>query len=160
MTSTWIRLLMKKLPLLFLLFSVLAVEGQEIGLQLYSVRHQSDEDLEGTLQRVGEMGIHYVEGGGFGTYGLKNDAFNKLLAVNKLNMVSVGASFDELRDSLDKIVSRAASVDARHVVWFWVPHQDTIFRIKETQLAIHVFNEAGRKLMQSRITLCYHPHGY
>jgi hypothetical protein len=48
--------------------------------------------VPGTLQQISKWGIKEIEGGG--TYGLPLDEYKKMLADNKLTMVSVGAIFN------------------------------------------------------------------
>jgi sugar phosphate isomerase/epimerase len=74
--------------------------------------------------------------------------------------VSVSGSYEDFRDTPEKIISKAKEYGAKYAVCFWIPHKDTIFTIEETQKAIEVFNATGKKLKAQGITLAYHPHGY
>ena len=82
--------------------------AQEYGLQLYSLREQFKKDVPGTLQQINKWGIKEIEGGG--TYGLPIDEYKKMLADNKLTMVSVGADFQLLK------TNPQAAVDERKKV--------------------------------------------
>lgn len=77
-----------------------------------------------------------------------------------MNIVSVSGSYEEFRDTPEKIITKAKAYGAKYAVCFWIPHKDTIFTIEETQKAIEVFNTAGKKLKSEGIMLAYHPHGY
>ncbi len=134
------------------------VNAQEIGLQLYSLRDQFAKDVPGTMAKVKEMGIKQIEGGG--TYGLSFQEYIKLLAQNGLSMVSFGADFDRLANNPQFVADEARSFGAKYVMCAWIPHHGNEFTIEDVKKAILVFNEAGKILAKSGLSLCYHPHGY
>ena len=132
--------------------------AQEYGLQLYSLREQFKKDVPGTLQQISKWGIKEIEGGG--TYGLPFDKYKKLLAENKLTMVSVGADFQLLKTNPQAAVDSAKRYNAKYVVCFWIPHKDNDFDITNAKEAVEVFNNAGKILKDNGISLCYHAHGF
>jgi sugar phosphate isomerase/epimerase len=134
------------------------MQAQEVGLQLYSLRDQFKEDVPSTLALISEWGIRKIEGGG--TYGMSIDSFRELLAENDLNVVSVGASFEELESDLEKVIANAKAFGASYVMCAWVPHNDNKWDLEETQHATDVFNTAGKVLEENGLTLAYHAHGY
>lgn len=150
---------MKKIPITLLIFLVgFQLTAQEVGLQLYSLRNQFKEDVPGTLKIINGWGITKIEGGG--TYGLSMDEFKKLLTENELDVVSVGASFDDLEHNVDKVIENAKVFGAKYVMCAWVPHDDNKWDLEETEHATKVFNKAGKVLKKNGITLAYHAHGY
>ncbi|HZB14332.1 MAG TPA: sugar phosphate isomerase/epimerase [Chryseolinea sp.] len=132
--------------------------AQEIGLQLYSLREQFKKDVPGTLQQINKWGIKEIEGGG--TYGLPLEEYKKMLADNKLTMVSVGADYEMLKNNPQAAVDEAKKFNAKYVVCFWIPHDGNNFDISNTKEAVEVFNRAGKILKENGISLCYHPHGF
>ncbi len=132
--------------------------GQELGLQLYSLRNQFKTDIPGTLKIISDNGITKVEGGD--SYGMPQDEFKNLLKENDIDVVSVGASFEDLKKNPEKIIENAKSYGATYAVCFWIPHTDTIFTINEAEMAIKTFNASGKKLKAEGINLVYHPHGF
>lgn len=130
----------------------------EIGLQLYSLRNEFKDEIDGTLRKIEKWGIREIEGGD--TYGLTLDEYKKLLKDHQLKMVSVGADYDQLRENPQSAVDLAKAFGARYVVCFWIPHNDDDFTIREVREAIKVFNTAGKLLAENGLSLCYHPHGY
>jgi sugar phosphate isomerase/epimerase len=132
--------------------------AQEYGLQLYSLREQFKKDVPGTLKKISQWNIREIEGGG--TYGLPLEEYKKMLADNKLVMVSVGADFDLLKTNPQAAVDEAKKFNAKYVVCFWIPHKGDTFDISNMKEAVQVFNAAGKKLKENGISLCYHPHGY
>lgn len=132
---------------------------KEIGLQLYSLRNEFKNDVEGTLDLVENWGIREIEGGG--TYGLSMEAFKGLLRENKLKMVSVGADYNQLKNDPQSAIDNAKAFGARYVVCFWIPHEnDDVFTIEHMREAAEVFNRAGKMMAENGLSLCYHPHGY
>jgi sugar phosphate isomerase/epimerase len=144
--------------ILALSFSLHFVQAQEIGLQLYSLRNQFKTDVPGTLAKIKSWGIKEIEGGG--TYGLSMDEYKKLLAQNKLKMVSIGAGFDKLATNPQSVADEAKAFGARYVMCAWVPHEGDDFTMKDIKKAITVFNSAGKLLHEAGISFVYHPHGY
>ncbi len=88
----------KLLSLLAIALFTVPLSAQEVGLQLYSLRNQFKTDVPGTLKIINEWGITKIEGGG--TYGLPMDEFRGLLEQNNLDVVSVGAGFEDLERPL------------------------------------------------------------
>lgn len=148
----------KKIFLATALFVItLPVFSQEIGVQLYSFRKQLPGNVPGMLEKISKMGIKELEGGD--SYGLPVDEFKSLLKKNNLEMISVGADFQQLAKNPQASVDLAKTYGAKYVVVFWIPHTD-VFTIDDAKNAVVVFNTAGKLLKENGITLCYHAHGY
>ncbi|HEX9956488.1 MAG TPA: sugar phosphate isomerase/epimerase [Fibrella sp.] len=129
-----------------------------VGLELYSFREQFKTDLPGTMAKVRQMGFREVEVAG--TYNITPTAFRKELDKNGLKAVAMGADFADLESNVPKIIADAKALGVRYVVCFWIPHTANLFTISDADRAIDVFNTAGRLLAESKLTLCYHTHGY
>ncbi len=134
------------------------MNAQEIGIQLYSLRNQFKKDVSGSLKTISDWGLTNLEGGR--TYGLSFQEFDALLTQYGLDVVSVGASFEELRDSPNKVLENAKQFSAKYVMCAWIPHKGNEFNIENVKEAVAVFNKAGKLLKESGITLAYHAHGY
>ena len=63
-----------------------------IGLQLYTVRDHMEKDLEGTLQRVAEIGYQEVELGSFDYYGKKPAELRRILTDHGLTVIRIRRS--------------------------------------------------------------------
>jgi len=151
---------MKKITILVLLVAFgISMSGQEVGLQLYSLRNQFKTDVPGTLKIINEWGITNLEGGG--TYGLLMEEFQGLLKKNNLDVVSVGVGYDDLKaGKLDGLIENAKAFGAKYAMCAWISHEGNNFDIAKTKEATEVFNTAGKKLKEEGITLTYHAHGY
>ncbi len=145
------------LLLLITLFVNEVGTAQEVGLQLYSLRNQFKGDVEGTLKTIQNWGISKIEGGD--TYGVPPEEFRKLLAKYDLEVVSVGASFEELADP-QQVVEKAKFYGAEYVMCAWIPHEGDDFTFEDAQKAVEAFNRAGEVLAEEGLVLAYHPHGY
>lgn len=149
---------MKLLPIIALCLLAAGISAQTvIGLQLYTFRNEFKQDVPGTLQKIGAMGIREIEGGG--SYGLPLDEYKQMLAKNKLTMVSVGADYKVLETNVQQVVKDAKTFGAKYVMCAWVPH-NAAFTKEDADKAIAVFNKAGKVLKENGITFCYHAHGY
>ncbi|WP_223198223.1 sugar phosphate isomerase/epimerase family protein [Maribacter arenosus] len=139
-------------------FGIHQLSAQEIGIQLYSLRNQFKNDVEGSLKIIRDWGLTNLEGGG--TYGLSFEEFDGLLDKYKLDVVSVGASYDDLKDNPEKALANAKQFGAKYVMCAWISHEGNNFDIEKTKEAVEVFNKAGKLLQEEGITLAYHAHGY
>jgi sugar phosphate isomerase/epimerase len=147
------------LAILFLgLLVIPSLNAQEVGLQLYSLRNQFKNDVEGTLKTIHDWGITKIEGGD--TYGMPLQEFLSLLKKYDLEVVSVGASFEELASDPQAVAAKAKAYGANYVMCAWIPHKGDEFNIEDTRKAVEVFNTAGEILDRDNIILAYHPHGY
>jgi sugar phosphate isomerase/epimerase len=139
-------------------FSDPTLFAQEFGIQLYSLRNQFNTNIEESLKTIADWGINTIEGGD--TYGMKENEFRALLTKYELNPISIGASYEDLRDHPEKVAQKALRYGARFVMCSWIPHDGNRFNIENTKAAVKVFNEAGAVLKREGIILAYHAHGY
>jgi sugar phosphate isomerase/epimerase len=149
---------MKKFTNFLILISTTFIPAQEVGLQLYSLRNQFKKDVPGTLKLIHDWGIKYIEGGE--TYGLSLEAYKELLKKNGLEMVSVGTSYEELRDNPEKVIQTAKDFGSKYVMVAWIPHDDNNFGFNDIKKATDIFNNSGKLLKKEGLSLTYHPHGY
>ena len=130
----------------------------DIGLQFYSLRNQFDKDIPGTMKLISDWGIKTIEGGE--TYGMELEEFLPLLDQYDLQVVSIGADFDELASSPQTSIEKAKAYGAKYVMCPWIPHDGDNFTFEDTQKAVDVFNTAGKIISDAGLVLVYHPHGY
>jgi sugar phosphate isomerase/epimerase len=128
-----------------------------IGLQLYSLRDAFAKDVPGTLDKVKNYGIKYVELAG--TYNLPPEKFKELLDARGLVALSGHFPFDRFRDDPEGIAKDAKALKLKYAGCAWITH-DGDFDEKECRQAIEVFNRAGEVLAKHGIKFFYHTHGY
>lgn len=128
-----------------------------IGLQLYSLRDQFSKDVTGTLDRVRDLGIQYVELAG--TYKLAPEEFKKQLDAKGLKPISAHFGFDRFAKDPEAVAREAKTLGVQYAGCAWIPHQDP-FDEKTAREAAAVFNRAGETLAKHGLKFFYHIHGY
>ena len=119
-----------------------------------------EQNLPEAFSQINQWGIKVVEGGG-ALYGHPVEEYKNQLLKNDLQIVSVDASFEELRDNPMAVVYKARYFDSRFATFYWIPHDAKKgFGIMDAKGAIEVMNKAGKLLKENGITLQYHAHGY
>ncbi|MDO3388520.1 TIM barrel protein [Gilvimarinus sp. SDUM040013] len=140
--------------------SSMPVFAHEYGLQLYSLRHQMEEDMPLAFSQISDWGLHAVEGGSM-LNGMPLDEYKAELAKNQLKIVSVDTNYAELRDNPIAAVYKAKYFSADYATFYWIPHgENRPFSIEDAKEAVAVLNSAGKLLEENGITLQYHAHGY
>lgn len=131
--------------------------GGILGLQLYSLRHQMEKDVPGTLKLVSDWGLSEVETAGY--YGRTAAAFAEELKRANLTAKSMHAGYDLLRDNLKQAVADAKALGATYVTTAWITHKPP-FTIDHAKAAAAHFTEWGRALKNEGLGFMYHLHGY
>jgi sugar phosphate isomerase/epimerase len=131
--------------------------GGTLGLQLYSLRHQMEKDVPGTLALVRDWGFREVETAGF--YGGTAADFARQLKRANLKATSMHAGYDQLRDNLKQAAADARALGARYVTTAWISHAPPFKREDADRAAAH-FTEWGRALKAHGRRFMYHLHGY
>ncbi len=134
------------------------VAGGNVGLQLYSLRHEFErEGVTKTLDRIQAMGFRYIEGGG--TYGLTPQTYKAELDRRGLQMVSTMTSYDNLRFKMSDAIASAKFFGAEYLGTAWIPHEGAFTEAKAREAAL-VFNQAGAACKAAGLKFFYHIHGF
>jgi sugar phosphate isomerase/epimerase len=140
--------------------------GLPLGLQLYSVRQQMGEDLEGTLAAVGAAGYTEVEAAALP----KKDAAEVRGALDKagLRCVSAHHPFGDLHARFDEIVAYDKQLGVRFIICSspgyrtppaaGAPGPRPAFTIDDWHYNAEQFNAMGEKLAAQGIRFGYHNH--
>jgi sugar phosphate isomerase/epimerase len=128
-----------------------------LGLQLYSLRAQFAKDVPGTLDKVRDFGIKYVELAG--TYGVKPEKFKAELDARGLKAISAHFPYERFRDDLDGLTKEAKALGVKYIGCAWIAHKGA-FTEQDCRDTIKVFNKAGEELSHAGIRFFYHTHGY
>ena len=125
-------------------------------LQLYSLRHETDADAEGTLRQVPSLGFDGVEL--VGTYGWSSDKWRALLAETGLSVVAAHTSLEALEDNLTPLLDFHRALDVSRFVVTALP------RAPQTAERYHDgarrLNAAGQRLAAEGFSLAYHHHDF
>ena len=124
----------------------------KIGL-IGIVGEDAKTDYWGTMRRVAEIGYRGIEGGG---ELLRGDVAENLKRFHDLGLqvLTVGASRESLRDDLPKIIADAQALQAPRVTVWWGPCETREAVLQDADL----YNAAGATLASEGLTLCYHNH--
>ena len=133
-----------------------ALKGR-IGLEMYSLRDALQKDFPGTLQLMHRMGFTEVEVPQL--YGRSAVEMRKALLQNHLEPTSLLCSYEQLRDSLDKMISDAQALHVKYVGCTWIPHGSVLTR-EDADKAAALFNKVGAVLKAHHLHFIYHTHGY
>lgn len=118
------------------------------------VGEETKKDLWGTMQKVAEIGYQGIEGGPMQL--LEGDVAANLRRFHELGLqvITVSASREQLRDHLDKTISNAIALQAPHVSVWWGPCNTKDELLRDAEL----YNSAGARLAAEGLKLCYHNH--
>jgi sugar phosphate isomerase/epimerase len=130
-----------------------------LGVQLYSYRHQTADDLPGVLAKIRGLGFRYVE---VGPGLLSGEDMRAALDAADLRAAQTHVGLELLRDDPQAAIdfTRAVGADAMGVAWFKTSPPDQILSEAEVREAARVFNAACPLAQQANLKLFYHIHGY
>ncbi|MEM7454088.1 MAG: sugar phosphate isomerase/epimerase [Planctomycetota bacterium] len=135
---------------------------ETIGLQLWTVRNQLEEDPRKTMEAISEAGYKQVE-----LMDVMNQASEIVPIASELFM-GVNSAFlnwqtlanpGEGVPTIDEIISEAVDWRLNHLVFGYIGkgHRETADHYKRH---IEAANEAGAKAKEAGIQLCYHNHSF
>jgi len=128
----------------------------KLSIQLYTVRDQFTADPAGTLKKLKEIGLNYVEGGGsFG--GDTASEGRKLL--DELGLKASGAhiGLPSWENEFDKVIEEAKTIGVDYVIVPWI--DQAVYADGWEKFALKL-NEIGQKVKDAGLTLAYHNHAF
>ncbi|WP_059105967.1 sugar phosphate isomerase/epimerase family protein [Shouchella shacheensis] len=125
-----------------------------IGLQLYTLRNETEEDFAGTLQKVKDIGYEGVEFAGFGGYSASE--LKELLASIGLQAFSSHVPLQTLRDDLEETIRYHKEAGIHYII---CPFLDESER-SEYELLAATLDEIGGTCREAGLTFCYHNHDF
>ncbi|MBN1873837.1 MAG: sugar phosphate isomerase/epimerase [Anaerolineae bacterium] len=127
-----------------------------IALQLYSIRHDCEKDLPGTLKAVAEMGYEGVEFAGY--YGYPAEDLRELLDTLGLKVAGTHIGLNTLLESeLEKTVTFNRVLGNKYLIVPGLPPERRDSRRAWLETA-HIFNEIAAKLAVHGMWTGYHNH--
>jgi len=144
--------------------SIACTADKLIGLQIYSVRQAINQDLEGTLARLAEMGYNSIEHAGYSDgliYNLDPSQFKSLVESLGMKLISghVGIDPGSSKDKWEKIITDNAKAGLQYMVAPSVgaSHRDSQESLKKTTAA---FNQIGELCRKHGMKFGYHNHAF
>ena len=126
-----------------------------VTLQLYTVRDQLTEDLEGTLQKVMAIGLEYVELAG--PFDKSAQEWKSMLDGLGLKVSGSHAPLDTLDSDIDGVIADAKILNNPYVIVPWVSKDRVAGKWDEFGKQLEGY---GRKLHAAGIGLAYHNHDF
>jgi len=138
-----------------------AAEHLPVGLQLYSVREQLPKDFDGTLHKLGEIGIKEVEAAGY--FHKSASEFKHSLDQAGLRCVSTHHALMELKPKLDEWVEYGHTLGLEYIICSWAgvhrdPSRKGEMTLDDWRYAAEEFNKIGEKIKGAGMTFGYHNH--
>ena len=127
-----------------------------VGLQLYSVRKECEQDLPGTISTVAKIGYHGVEFAGY--YNRDAKTLRKLLDDHGLKCCGTHTGLDTLTgDNLAKTIEFNQILGNRFLIVPGLPAKNTKTRQAWQETAV-LFNELTEKVKPHGMRVGYHNH--
>lgn len=126
----------------------------QVGLQLYTVRDAMENDFEGTLRKVAELGYQGVEFAGF--YGRSAEQVTSIL--NETGLIALGAHtpYTNLRDQLEEEISFNLAIGNRFLICPFLSEEDR----NRWNEVIEDLKVIGKRCSEAGVVLCYHNHEF
>lgn len=128
-----------------------------IGLQLYSLRDHTREDMAGTLRKVAAMGYRNIELAGYGN--LNREQLKEVIEETSQQVISSHTNIPRLQDELADIAAEAKVFGNHYVVLGSIP-PDLRGSADNWKQAAELLNGIGEKLQQHGLQFCYHNHAF
>ncbi|MBB3127043.1 sugar phosphate isomerase/epimerase [Paenibacillus rhizosphaerae] len=133
-----------------------------VGIQLYTLRDQTEKDFLGTIRKVAEMGYQAVEFAGF----FETPAKEIRALLEELNLKApsahIGLNFrehDKLSADLNKQIEYAKEIGLEYIVVPWSPLPDTPTEADVKQLA-NILEQTGKQVTDAGLKFGYHNHDF
>jgi sugar phosphate isomerase/epimerase len=133
--------------------------GMPIGLQLYTVRDHMEKDLEGTLERVAEIGYREVESGSFDYYGKKPAELRRILTDHGLKIISTQFQESQLKSDLERHIASAKECGVSYIGLASLDEQDRK-SLEAVKRDAEWFNQIGKSVSGAGCRFFYHGHNF
>jgi sugar phosphate isomerase/epimerase len=127
----------------------------QLAVQLYTLRHLLEEDLEGTLAQLAEAGVGDVELAGF--YDRTPAELRERLDAAGLKAVSGHVPIEGWEEAPDRVVAAAETLGCDTLVVPWVPPPATA---AEADAVIARISRAREVAESAGLTFAYHNHDF
>jgi sugar phosphate isomerase/epimerase len=126
-----------------------------LAVQLYTLRHALEEDLEATLAALAEAGAEDVELAGF--YDRTPEQMRAALDAAGLKAISGHVPLDAFESSAEGVVAAARTVGTETVVVPWVAAPSTA---AEADALVERIRSAHRVATEAGLGFAYHNHDF
>lgn len=133
---------------------------KHIGLQLYSLRDEIAQDLEGSLEKIAAIGYKNVEAASYSNglfYGLKPAEFRKLVEKYGMKAISSHATFNDPEIAVAVNAHKEAGIP--YIVWPWIGAEERK-TIDNYKALAEKFNTIGMICRENDLRFGYHNHDF
>jgi len=142
---------------------------KELGIQIYTLRNQLREDLEGTIKKISDIGYTYLEVFGYdnGKYFDKTASeFNDIVLSNGLKIVSghyqtglVRPYVGSMSDSWEQAVEDAKMTGHKYMVCAYLLPEERA-TLDDYKRVVDLINVASETCQKAGMQFCYHNHDF
>jgi sugar phosphate isomerase/epimerase len=143
-------------------------QTKDIGLQLWSVREDMNNDPKATLEKLGQMNYRFVEAAGYRDgkfYGMEPAEFKALVEANNLRFLSShtgqdvpdSANWDNTMAWWDTCIQAHKDAGVQYIVQPWMGKVG-YSSLEGLQRYVEYFNAVGEKCRDAGIVFGYHNH--
>lgn len=125
----------------------------QLGLQLYTVREQMEQDFEGTLKKVAELGYKGVEFHDF--FGHSSAEVKKLLDENGLVAIGTHTQYASMLEDLDSIITYNKEIGNKYIIVPYLSEEQRKWDEVFANLKV-----LGEKCKEQDMVLMYHNHDF
>jgi len=130
---------------------------EKVGVQLYTVRDLMQNDFEGTVAKVAQIGYKEVEFAGY--FGRTAAQVKAVLDKNGLKAPSTHVQYDELDEKFPAVIEFSKAIDLEYIVCPWIP-EDLRKNPDIWKQAAEKFNKAGELSKKAGMQFGYHNHWF
>ena len=128
-----------------------------IGVQLYTVRTLLENDFEGTMAAVADIGFHEVEFHDY--FGREPQQVRELLTDLGLDAPASHFPSESLRDDPEGVIETALAIGHRYVILAWLPPEDRASIDQYADLAAFC-NRMGKLAKSAGLRFAFHNHDF
>ncbi|MCX7842550.1 MAG: sugar phosphate isomerase/epimerase [Clostridia bacterium] len=126
-----------------------------VGVQLYTLRNETEKDFLGTLEKIADIGYEGVEFAGcYG--GLKAHQIKDCLDRLGLKPAGSHVGIDLLRSDLDEVIEFSLEIGNKYIVCPWDRHDSW----EGWHEAAKLYKAIGEKCNEKGLKFCYHNHSH
>lgn len=129
---------------------------ENVGLQLYTLRKEMEQDFEGTLAQVADLGYKEMEFAGY--FGKSASEVRRILDQNGMISPASHVQLQALRDDLEGNIETAVTLGQKYIVVPILPENQR--SIADFQRNAEAMNRAGETCKTAGIKMAYHNHSF
>ncbi|AJY74381.1 sugar phosphate isomerase/epimerase family protein [Paenibacillus beijingensis] len=128
-----------------------------VGIQLYTLRNEMEQDFRGTLRKLAELGYEGVEFAGYG--GIPAEEMKSLLQELGLQAIGSHVSLQALQSDLQQEIDYLTTIGAKYMICPYVNQEDRR-DAEDWKRRFAFFQEVGTEARKQGIIFSYHNHEF